>query len=331
MIALIVGISGQDGAYLAKLLLAKGYSVWGSSRFKELNNFTGLKYLGIYERVKLISLDPTDFGAVKKAIQIIKPDEIYNLGGQTSVGLSFEDPPATLTSIITSTHAILEAIRLSNLRIRFYNAGSGEMYGEQGSQPTKLNATIAPKSPYGVAKASAFLLVKNYRESYKLFCCTGVLFNHESILRPERFVTRKMILSALRIKAGSHEKLQLGNVKICRDWGLAQEYVEAMWRLLNISEPRDIIVATGVKLSLNEFGRSMFEGLQLNWAEHTEIRPEFLRPTEIMNSWGDPEQAEKYLNWSAKTKGRAVGEALVNEELHASKVALTSSVRSHTI
>ncbi|TAN57360.1 MAG: GDP-mannose 4,6-dehydratase, partial [Rhodospirillales bacterium] len=230
--ALIFGVGGQDGAYLSKLLLDKGYDVHGTSRDAELSAFSGLVRLGVRERVRTHSAVLTDFRSVFQVINKVAPDEIYNLAGQSSVALSFEQPAETLESISAGTLNILEALRLTGRHVRFYNAGSSECFGNTGEIPADENTPFRPRSPYAVAKAAAYWQVANYREAYGLFACSGLLFNHESPLRPSRFVTRKIALAALRIADGSKEVLELGNLDIKRDWGWAPEYVDAMWRML---------------------------------------------------------------------------------------------------
>jgi len=218
-VALICGVSGQDGALLAQLLLAKGYDVWGTSRDAEGRNFSNLVRLGIRDSVRLISMNPEDFSSVFRTIKQSNPNEIYFLAGQSSVGLSFEQPAETIQSNVSSVLNILETCRILERPIRLYNAASSEVFGNTGDQPANEETPFRPRSPYAVAKASAFWLVNNYREAYGLFACNGILFNHESPLRPERFVTQKIISAARRIAAGSREKLQLGRLDIARDWG----------------------------------------------------------------------------------------------------------------
>jgi len=225
MKALICGVSGQDGAYLAQLLLSKGYEVFGASRDAQISPFANLKFLGISEKIVKISLAVNDFRSVLQAIQRVEPDEIYNLAGQSSVGLSFEQPVETLESTSIGVLNLLEAIRFTGRRIKFYNAGSSEIFGDTNGVAASETTPFHPQSPYAVGKASAYWIVANYRDAYKLFACTGILFNHESPLRPERFVTRKIISTVCRIAAGSPEKLKLGNIAISRDWGWAPEYV----------------------------------------------------------------------------------------------------------
>ena len=300
--ALIIGITGQDGAYLAQHLLAKGYAVTGSSRDMMASSFGNLNTLGIREQVKLISVSINDFRSVFNAIQSCDPDEIYNLAGQTSVGLSFEQPVEAIESIAIGTLNILEVIRLLGKSVRFYNAGSSECFGDTGTTPpADENTPFAPRSPYAVAKSTAKWLIKSYRESYGLYACTGILFNHESPLRPERFVTQKIVVGASKIKAGLIQKIQLGNLDICRDWGWAPEYVEAMWLMMQQKEAGDFVIATGRMESLAYFVSKAFEYFDLNWQQYVEINPSFFRPNEIQHSVGNPQRAIELLKWSKPT------------------------------
>lgn len=239
-LALICGISGQDGAYLARLLLEKGYEVHGTARDAQMSTFYNLQLLGVKDQITFHSMALNDFRSVLQALTKVQPDEIYNLAGQSSVGLSFDQPVETLESISVGTLNLLEAIRFLDRPIKLYNAGSSECFGNTDGQPANEETPFRPRSPYAVAKATAFWEVANYREAYNLFACTGILFNHESPLRPERFVTQKIIKSVCRIAAGSNEKLHLGNISIARDWGWAPEYVEAMWLMLQQDRAVDL-------------------------------------------------------------------------------------------
>lgn len=299
--ALIIGITGQDGAYLAKYLLDKGYVVAGSSRDIMASSFNNLNTLKIRDRIQFLSVSINDFRSVFNAIQGIDPDEIYNLAGQTSVGLSFDQPVEAIESIAIGTLNILEVIRLLNKPVKFYNAGSSECFGDTGNSPANENTTFAPRSPYAVAKSTAKWLINSYRDSYGLFACTGILFNHESPLRPERFVTQKIIAGAAKIKAGQLQKLQLGNLGISRDWGWAPEYVKAMWLMLQQDTPDDFVIATGRMESLEYFASKAFEYFDLNWQDYVEIESSFLRPNEITSSVGNPDRAMKKLGWEKPT------------------------------
>jgi len=298
--ALIFGISGQDGAYLAQFLLSKGYKVYGTSRDVQMSSFRNLSFLKIRSQIGLFSVAVNDFRSILQVVTKVEPDEIYNLAGQSSVGLSFEQPVETLESIATGTLNILEAIRFTGLPIKFYNAGSSECFGDTDNHPANEETPFSPRSPYAVAKSTAFWEVANYREAYQLFACTGILFNHESPLRPKRFVTRKIIAAAVRIASGSQEKLFLGNLNIKRDWGWAPEYVEAMWRMLQLSTPSDFVIATGETRKLSEFVQESFAKVGLNWKDHVEIDNDLLRPTDLKVGRADPTRAMKLLGWKAK-------------------------------
>lgn len=298
--ALICGVSGQDGAYLARHLLDQGYRVVGTSRDAQTADFRNLGKLGIRERVAVASMVLTDFRSTLQTLAKTAPDEIYNLAGQTSVGLSFEQPVETLESIATGTLNLLEAIRFLDRPIRLYNAGSSECFGDTGGVAANEETPFRPRSPYAVAKATAYWEVANYREAYGLFACSGILFNHESPLRPERFVTRKIVAAAGRIARGSPERLRLGNLAVYRDWGWAPEYVEAMWRMLQLEEARDLVIATGVSHALDDFVAAAFAEHALDWRDHVEQDPALFRPAEIAYNGGDASQAQVLLNWQAR-------------------------------
>jgi GDPmannose 4,6-dehydratase len=306
MRALICGISGQDGTYLAELLLSKGYQVIGTSRDAQTGSFKNLARLNISAQVQLESMATHDFRSVLQLLRKVEPDEIYNLSGQSSVGLSFSQPVETLDSMISGTLNLLEGIRFLGLRTRFYNAGSGECYGDTSESGAKEGDAFRPRSPYAVAKAAAYWLVANYREAYGLLACTGVLFNHESPLRPHRFVTRKIVSAACRIARGSDEKLVLGNIRIRRDWGWAPEYVEAMWKMLQREDPQDFVIATSTCHSLEDFAREAFAVVNLDWRDHTIISNELFRPTDISMGMGNAEKAERLLHWKAKLRMKEV-------------------------
>lgn len=313
--ALICGISGQDGSYLARLLLGKGYSVYGSSRDAQGSSFGNLRRLGIHDQIKLLSVNIHDFRSVLQVVSDIKPDEIYNLAGQSSVALSFEQPVETLESIATGTLNILEAIRFLGGSIRFYNAGSSECFGSTGAAPVNEDTPFRPCSPYGVAKATAFWELANYRHAYKLHACTGILFNHESPLRPLRFVTGKIVAAVSRIAAGSQEKLCLGNLDIERDWGWAPEYVEAMWKMLQQSNPEDFVIATGRSYKLSNFIEQAFACAGLDWRDCVEIDPSLFRPSDLMIGRADPRRAEQKLGWKAQRDMPDVVQLMMNVAL----------------
>jgi GDPmannose 4,6-dehydratase len=312
--ALICGVSGQDGAYLARLLLTRGYEVFGTSRDAQISSFTNLRRVGVHDKVHVESMAPTDFRSVLQALRKTQPDEIYNLSGQSSVGLSFQQPVETLESISLGTLNILEAIRFVDKPIRLYNAGSSECFGDSGGEPATEDTPFRPRSPYAVAKAAAFWEVANYREAYSIYACSGILYNHESPLRPERFVTRKIVATACRIASGSNETLHLGNVNIERDWGWAPEYVDAMWRMLQLDEPQDLVIATGEANSLESFVKAAFHELGLDWRDHVKLDPAFLRPTDIARGVGNPARAEKVLGWRAQYRMKDVVRMMIEGE-----------------
>lgn len=309
--ALICGVSGQDGAYLAQLLLSKGYTVYGGSRDAQMSSFRNLSRLGVREAVQVVSVNINDFRSVLQTLLRVKPDEVYNLAGQSSVGLSFEQPVETLESISVGTLNLLEAIRFSNLPIRFYNAGSSECFGDTGSVPADEQTPFRPRSPYGVAKAAAFWQVANYREAYQLHASTGILFNHESPLRPERFVTQKIVATACRIADGSTETLTLGNIDIARDWGWAPDYVVAMWQMLQQEYADDYVIATGHTNKLRDFIRVVFDAVSLNWEDHVQTDSSFFRPTDIAEGHANPAKAAQQLGWQAKMTMQDVGRQMV--------------------
>ena len=297
--ALIIGISGQDGVYLSKFLLSKGYEVFGTSRNTSDDRIDTLNSFDLLEKINLIQADPSNFIDVSGFVTGIEPDEIYNLSGQSSVGLSFDKPLETFSSIALATINILEAIRLTNKNIKFYNAGSGEMFGNTGGKAAVEDTPLNPVSPYGYAKASATMQVSSYRSIYGMHACTGILFNHESPLRPEQYVTQKIIRAACRIGNGSKEKLLLGNIDISRDWGYAAEYVEAMWAMLQCDQPQDIIVATGHTSSLEYLIQQAFQYFKLDWKDHVKVDKALLRESEIITGIADPSKAECVLGWKA--------------------------------
>jgi len=310
--ALICGVSGQDGSYLARLLLSKGYLLWGTSRDAQGSSLNNLRTLGIREQVNMLSVVPEDFRSVFTAIKKSSPDEIYYLAGQSSVGLSFDQPAETIESVVMGTLNVLEACRMSDQPIRFYHAGSSECFGNTEGRPANEQTPFHPRSPYAVAKASAFWLVDNYREAYGIFACTGMLFNHESPLRPARFVTQKIVQAAKRISKGSKEKLMLGRLDISRDWGWAPEYVEAMWLMLQQDVPEDFVIATGKTYALEDFVKMAFAAVDLDWKEHVGQGAEFMRPTELLISSADPGKARLKLGWQARMNMPQVVEEMIN-------------------
>ena len=315
--ALIIGISGQDGSYLARFLLDKGYAVFGTSRDSQVSTFYNLEQLGIRDQVVVLSVAVNDFRSVLQALHDVDPDEVYNLAGQSSVGLSFEQPVETMDSISGGTLNFLEAIRFLGKPIRFYNACSSECYGDTGDRCADETTPFRPRSPYAVAKASAFWLVDNYRKAYDLFVCSGMLFNHESPLRPNRFVTKKIISAACRIASGSGERLRLGNIDIRRDWGWAPEYVEAMWLMLQQDRPDDFVVATGKSSSLRDFVKAVFSAVELDWKKYVDRDDSLMRPVDITNSCGNADKAYRELGWRAKSSMEDIVAIMVEAEKRA--------------
>jgi GDPmannose 4,6-dehydratase len=317
--ALICGVSGQDGSYLARLLLDKNYTVFGSSRDAQLNSFANLTRLGIKQQVQLVSMSLTDFRSVLQALTRIEPDEVYNISGQSSVALSFDQPVETMDSIARATLNLLEALRFTKRATRLYNACTSECFGDIGTTPANESFPFHRRSPYAAAKATGFWEVANYRETYGLHSCSGILFNHESPLRPPRFVTRKIVSAACRIARGSPETLILGNVKIRRDWGWAPEYVDAMWRMLQLDTPEDLVIATGESRCLEEFVAEAFDFFGLDWHEFVVQDQALYRPSDLLGVSGNPEKARRMSGWSAERRMKAV----VQEMARAERAAMT--------
>jgi len=319
--ALILGVSGQDGAYLAKFLLSKGYEVHGTSREVGSRPFLGLDKLGIKNLLTLHSASLIDFRHLLQVITTVEPDEIYNLAGQSSVGVSFNQPMETMESIAVGTLQILEVIRYLDMPIRFYNAGSSECFGDiEVGKKSDENTPFYPRSPYASAKAAAFWATVNYREAYGMYVCSGILYNHESALRPERFVTKKIISTAVRIAHGSKEKLNLGNINIWRDWGYVTDFVEAMWLMLQQKKAQDFVIATGKSNSLETFISIVFSKLKLDWKTHVNCKEYLKRPSDLMYSCGNAEKAERILGWRASTSFDQMIDILVNEEIKKFKI-----------
>jgi len=313
--ALIFGITGQDGAYLTRFLLEKGYRVFGVSRDAQMASFRNLISLGIRDNVEIQSASLNDFRSVLQVIKNVEPEEIYNLAGQSSVGLSFGLPVETFESIGIATLNLLEAIRFLEIPVRFYNAGSGECFGNTDGRVADEQTPFRPRSPYSVAKAAAFWQVANYREAYGLYACSGLLFNHESPLRPPHFVTRKIVKAAWEITQGKMKRLHLGNLQVERDWGWAPEYVEAMWLMLQKEEPDDFVIATGETNKLEDFVNDVFSHLGLEWQGYVEIDKTLFRPTDILSTKANPEKAERVMGWKAKHKMRDVAKMMVSAEM----------------
>ena len=322
-VALILGIGGQDGAYLAKLLLSKGYEIHGTSRDDQTRRFDSLAVLGVQDQVTTHSLSLNDFRSVFRVLRKVRPSEIYNLAGQSSVGLSFDQPVETFESIAVGTLNILECLRMLDYSAKLFNAGSSECFGNT-PEPADEQTPFHPRSPYAAAKAASFWTVANYREAYSLHACSGILFNHESPLRPQRFVTRKIVSTAVRIANGHDERLRLGNISIYRDWGWAPEYVDAMWRILQQGTPDDFVIATGRSHSLEQFVATVFAAVGLDWQNHVDVDPGLFRPSEIDQSVGNPGKAQRVLGWEATMTMPDIVAELVAHEQAISKNQSTS-------
>jgi GDPmannose 4,6-dehydratase len=317
--ALITGIAGQDGSYLAALLLAKGYEVHGIVRRASTINTGRLD--GIYQdphepelRLVLHYGDLTDSVALVNLVREIAPDEVYNLAAQSHVKVSFDIPEYTAESTGLGTVRLLEAIRASGVATRFYQASSSEMFGSS-PPPQNEHTPFRPRSPYGCAKVYAYHTTVNYREAYGLFACNGILFNHESPRRGETFVTRKITRAVARIKAGLQDVVHLGNLDARRDWGYAAEYVEAMWRMLQQDEPDDFVIATGESHSVREFCQAAFERAGLDWEPHVRLDPRYQRPTEVDHLQGDASKAEERMGWRATTDFHGLVRLMVDADI----------------
>lgn len=299
--ALITGITGQDGAYLAKLLLEKGYEVSGLIARRSTPTTWRLEYLGILDQVKLIDGDLTDISSIIRAINVSKPDEVYNLGAQSFVATSWEQPLLTADATGLGALNVLEAIRQVRPDARFYQASTSEMFGKIQESIQSETTPFYPRSPYGVSKLFAHWMTINYRESFNIFGCSGILFNHESPLRGIEFVTRKVTDGVARIKHGLQDKLALGNIDAKRDWGFSGDYVEAMWMMLQQDAPDDYVVATGRTTTVRDMCRIAFDHVGLNYEDYVVQDPRFYRPAEVDLLLGNPAKAKAKLGWEAKT------------------------------
>jgi GDPmannose 4,6-dehydratase len=334
--ALITGITGQDGSYLAELLLAKGYQVHGIVRRASLFNTDRIDHLHVGEAPNpnffLHYGDLSDAGALRNVLDDVQPDEVYNLGAQSHVRVSFDQPEYTVDVVGVGVIRLLEAIRSymkhSGKSIRFYQAGSSEMFGS--AKPRQHEGTrFEPRSPYACAKVYAHYQVINHRESYGLFACNGILFNHESPRRGETFVTRKITRAATRIKLGLQDKLWLGNLDAKRDWGFAGDYVEAMWRMLQQDRPDDYAVATGESITIRDFLGLTFGRLDLDWQQYVEIDPRYFRPAEVDHLEGDPSKSRKLLGWEPKTDIRTLAAMMIDSDLKLAKKELVLREAGH--
>ncbi|MGI0141393.1 MAG: GDP-mannose 4,6-dehydratase [Candidatus Micrarchaeales archaeon] len=322
--ALITGITGQDGAYLAKFLLGKGYKVYGAFRRLSTPNFWRLQYLDVFDKVQLIPYEANDMSSIAEAIDIAKPDEFYNLAAQSFVAAAFEQPIVTSQTDGISIAMILEVIRQVNPEIKFYQASTSEMYGQSGmtgglkglsTKPLNEESIFKPTSPYAAAKLYAYWVTRIYRQSYKLFACQGILFNHESPLRGLEFVTRKITNGVAKIAVGIEDKLELGNIKSVRDWGFAPEYVDAMWRMMQQDKPGDYVVATNRFHSVFGFVNAAFEEAGLNWRKHVKITKRFMRPLDTNALRGDYSKANSDFGWKPKTKFEGLVKIMVKADI----------------
>src|SRR6058998_3067307 len=320
MKALITGITGQDGSYLAELLLSKGYEVFGVIR--RSSSFNTGRIDQIYQdphvpdaHLRLVYGDLNDASSLNRILRTIRPDEIYNLGAQSHVRVSFDIPEYTAEVTGVGTVRLLEAIRELGLRPKFYQASSSEMFGKVQEIPQRETTPFYPRSPYGAAKAYAYWITVNYREAYQLFACNGILFNHESPRRGETFVSRKITRAVAHIQAGLQDKLYLGNLDAKRDWGYAKEFVEAMWLMLQQDQPDDYVIATNETHSVREFLEIAFGHAGLNWKQHVEIDPRYYRPTEVDMLMGDYSKARRVLGWEPKTRFAELVKLMVDADI----------------
>jgi len=313
--ALITGITGQDGAYLARLLLEEGYQVFGTVRDSTRPNLANLEAVGVMGRVELRAVNLLDLSNLVAVLEAVRPQEIYNLASQSSVGRSFEQPIGTVEFNTLSTLNLLEAMRLSRSQARFYQASSSEMFGRAARLPVDEQTAMHPVSPYGVSKAAAHWIAVNYRETYGLFCACGILFNHESALRAPHFVTKKILSAAVDIARGRRVRLRLGNLEVARDWGYAPHYVRAMWLMLQQDQPRDYVIATRRAHTLRQFARRLFACLDLELEEHLEIDPSLYRPSELEVIYGDPARARRELGWDYDLDLEGLVARLVEDEM----------------
>ena len=342
--ALITGVTGQDGSYLSELLIEKGYDVHGIIRRSSVDYRERIARLEGNPQFHLHYGDLSDTSSLVKVVSMVRPDEVYNLAAQSHVQVSFDSPEFTADIDATGVLRVLEAVRICGLAdtCRIYQASTSELYGKVEEVPQNENTPFHPYSPYAVAKQYGFWIVKEYREAYNMFCCSGILFNHESERRGETFVTRKITLAAARIAQGKQDKLLLGNLDSLRDWGYAKDYVECMWLILQNDKPEDFVIATGVQHSVREFATLAFHhaGIELEWKGEgidekginkatgkvvVEVSPDFYRPTDVVNLWGDPSKAKKELGWNpTKTSFEELVRLMVDHDMK--KVAKENAV-----
>jgi len=313
--ALVTGITGQDGSYLAKFLLDKGYEVYGTYRRLSTPNFWRLQHVGVFDDVHLIPVDLIDAPSLVESIKTSKPDEIYNLAAQSFVGASFEQPIGSGEVTGLGVTRMLEAVRQTVPDVKFYQASTSEMYGNGNSQCQDENTTFTPCSPYAAAKLYAYWATKIYREGYDIFACNGILFNHESPLRGLEFVTRKVTNTVAKIKLGIEKELRLGNLDAKRDWGYAPEYVESMWLMLQHNRPDDYVIATKETHSVREFVEIAFGAAGLDWKKYVKVDNRFMRPLDVNVLCGDYSKAKKILDWEPKTKFKKLVSIMIDADL----------------
>jgi len=315
--ALITGIFGQDGCYLAKFLLDKGYKVYGTTRKDTEQKRINHRFLGINGKIEIVETTLLDYQEVFEIIKKIKPDEIYNFAAQSSVGLSFERPLYTFEYNVDTVANILESIRNIDCEIRFYQASSGEMFGNLSIDklPVKIAESFNPASPYAVSKVSAHLLTVNYREVYGIYAVGGILFNHESPLRGENFVTKKIINTAIDISEGKADSITLGNIDVVRDWGYAPEYIKAMWLMLNKEKPSDYLVCSGEPISLKEFLMEVFQYFELDYRKYLNINKDFFRKSDLKVVYGDNTLIKKELGWEYNINFKTLVKKLIEDEM----------------
>lgn len=344
--ALITGVTGQDGSYLAELLLDKGYEVYGMIRRSSVDFRERIAHIEGKPHFHLVYGDLADAVSLIKVMTEVKPDEVYNLAAQSHVQVSFDVPEYTADVVATGVLRVLEAVRIADIAdtCRIYQASTSELYGKVEEVPQKETTPFHPYSPYAVAKQYGYWIVKEYREAYNMFCCSGILFNHESERRGETFVTRKITLAAARIRQGKQEKLYLGNLDSLRDWGYAKDYVECMWLILQNDKPEDFVIATGVQHSVREFTTLAFHyaGIELEWQGSgmgekgidketgkvlVEVSPDFYRPTDVVNLWGDPTKAKTELGWNpTKTSFEELVRIMVEHDMNKVRVERANEV-----
>jgi GDPmannose 4,6-dehydratase len=311
--ALITGITGQDGSYLAELLLAKGYEVYGLVRRLSTPNMSRISHIA--DNIIFLEGDLTDQSSLNVAVQTAQPDEVYNLAAQSFVATSWNQPVLTGNVTGLGVTRILDAVKHFCRDAKFYQASSSEMFGNVEEVPQNEDTRFCPRSPYAIAKVYGYYTTVNYRESYGMFCCNGILFNHESPRRGIEFVTRKITDGVARIHAGHSKELRLGNLDAKRDWGYAADYVEAMWRMLQQDAPDDYVVATGESHSVREFVEMAFSSVGLDWRDHVKMDERFMRPAEVPELRGDASKAKEALGWAAKTSFEELVEMMVRADI----------------